>query len=66
MGTTINPTTKLLSVPDIAEAVGVRLDRLRKLLSRRPDLSALLTPVATMKVLDATRLDEFRAMLKAS
>ena len=66
MGNSIDNPTRLLSVPDLAEAMGMRLDKFRKVISRRPELAALLTPVGPMKVLDSSRLEEFRNLLTAS
>ncbi|HVK17032.1 MAG TPA: hypothetical protein VM533_08785 [Fimbriiglobus sp.] len=52
-----------LSIPDLAEHIGVRVDRARLLIRRHPELSRLLVRAGHLRVLPPSRLEEFRSTL---
>lgn len=63
--TTATLAAPVLTVPVLALRIGVPLDRLRRVLQRRPDLAALLTMAGPTRVLPSDRVEEFAAALAA-
>lgn len=61
--TKAEPEEEVLTLPDVAEAVGVRIDRLRLLVRRRPELAALFTVAGATRILRPGCLDRLRELL---
>jgi hypothetical protein len=55
-----------LTAPDAAEAIGIRIDRLRVLLKKRPAAAALFARVGAARVIRVERLGDLRRALGLS
>jgi hypothetical protein len=60
------PTGDALTVPDVADRIGLRVDRLRLLLRTRPDLASLFRRAGPLRVLAPERVETLRSMLQKS
>jgi hypothetical protein len=66
MTVTLTPPPILLTVPEAADRVPIRLDLLRKLIHRRPDLAELFSKIGPLRTIPESRLAELRKVLGRS